>query len=147
MQACADAPRHGQNGTWIHPQLMSAYIELHHQHHAISVEVWHLDDLIAGLYGVLIGKMFFGESMFTTVSDGSKIALACWARYLQAHGGQWIDCQQVTAHLASLGASPMPRAAYFEGSTRLMHAQKLDWQAMCAQTNLLNAFDKTAGAA
>ncbi len=147
MQACADAPRHGQSGTWINPQLMSAYIDLHHQHHAISVEVWQHDDLIAGLYGVLIGTMFFGESMFTTVSDGSKIALACWVHYLQAHGGQWIDCQQVTTHLASLGAAPMARAAYFDGSTRLMRAPELDWQAMCTQSNLLDAFGHTVGIA
>lgn len=146
MQACADAPRHGQNGTWIHPQLIRAYTELHHQQHAISVEVWHHDDLIAGLYGVLIGKMFFGESMFTTVSDGSKIALACWVRYLQAHGGAWIDCQQVTAHLASLGAKPIPRATYFQHSAQLMRALELDWQELCAQTNLLDAFAQTTGA-
>ena len=146
MNACAHAPRHGQNGTWIHPQLIHAYTELHHQHHAISVEVWHNDDLIAGLYGVLIGKMFFGESMFTTVSDGSKIALACWVRYLQAHGGAWIDCQQVTAHLASLGAKPIPRATYFQHSAQLMRALELDWQELCAQTNLLDAFAQTTGA-
>ena len=146
MNACAHAPRHGQNGTWIHPQLIHAYTELHHQHHAISVEVWHNDDLIAGLYGVLIGKMFFGESMFTTVSDGSKIALACWVRYLQAHGGAWIDCQQVTAHLASLGAKPIPRATYFQHSEQLMRALELDWQELCAQTNLLDAFAQTTGA-
>jgi leucyl/phenylalanyl-tRNA--protein transferase len=146
MNACAHAPRHGQNGTWIHPQLIHAYTELHHQHHAISVEVWHHNDLIAGLYGVLIGKMFFGESMFTTVSDGSKIALACWVRYLQAHGGAWIDCQQVTAHLASLGAKPIPRATYFQHSAQLMRALELDWQELCAQTNLLDAFAQTTGA-
>ena len=146
MNACAHAPRDGQNGTWIHPQLISAYTELHQQQHAISVEVWHYDDLIAGLYGVLIGKMFFGESMFTTVSDGSKIALACWVRYLQSQGCEWIDCQQVTAHLASLGAKPIKRSIYFKGSAALMRARELDWQNLCAQTNLLNAFTKSTGA-
>ena len=140
MQACADAPRHGQNGTWIHPQLMSAYIELHHQRHAISVEVWHHDDLIAGLYGVLIGKMFFGESMFTHVSDGSKVALACWVQCLREHGGQWIDCQQVTAHLTRLGARPLAREVFFQRSAEWMHAEPINWSSLCAHDNLLNYF-------
>jgi leucyl/phenylalanyl-tRNA--protein transferase len=146
INACAHTSREGQNGTWINSQLMSAYIELHHQQHAISIEVWHNEDLIAGLYGVLIGKMFFGESMFTTVSDGSKIALACWVRHLQSLGGTWIDCQQVTAHLASLGAKPVKRAAYFKHSAQLMRETELNWHNLCAQTNLLEAFALAKGA-
>lgn len=140
IAACAQVLRHGQSGTWINPQLMAAYTELHRRRRAISVEVWHGDALVAGLYGVMIGKMFFGESMFTTVTDGSKVALACWVRYLRAHGGRWIDCQQVTAHLASLGARALPRAQYFSGARRLMRESDYDWGDVCAQDNLLAAF-------
>ncbi len=146
IEACANATRQGQQGTWINPELAAAYIELHQQQHALSIEVWQEGDLVAGLYGVLIGKMFFGESMFTTVSDGSKIALACWVQHLAALGGEWIDCQQVTAHLASLGACPVPRTEYFERSAELMTQSELDWSALSAQHNLLSAFAPSAQA-
>ena len=140
ISACSETPRVGQGGTWIHTALKNAYIELHHRQRAVSVEVWQHDQLIAGLYGVLIGKMFFGESMFTHVSDGSKIALACWVQCLREHGGAWIDCQQVTAHLASLGARPIARTLFFRRSTELMNAEPLDWPSLSAHDNLLNYF-------
>ena len=140
IQACAQTPRHEQSGTWINPKLAAAYIELHKQQQAISVEVWQKNVLVAGLYGVLIGNMFFGESMFTHVSDGSKIALACWVKQFQSLGGTWIDCQQVTAHLSSLGAHPVPRAKFFEHSAILMTQPQPDWNSISTPSNLLSIF-------
>lgn len=148
MAACANTPRDGQDDTWITPELAKAYIDLHHQRHAVSIEVWRDDlehpnngsELIAGLYGVLIGKMFFGESMFTRVSDGSKVALACWVEYLQQEGFDIIDCQQVTEHLSRLGGAPISRAAFFQRSSKLMRQSPPDWEKMCAADNLLKPF-------
>lgn len=140
INACATTIRAGQDGTWIHRSLKQAYIELHQRQRAVSVEVWHQEQLVAGLYGVLLGKMFFGESMFTHLSDGSKVALACWVQYLREHGGQWIDCQQVTSHLASLGARPIAREVFFHRSAELMQDQPLNWQALRQSDNLLHYF-------
>ena len=140
ISACSETSRTGQDGTWIHTALKNAYIELHRRQCAVSVEVWQHDQLIAGLYGVLIGNMFFGESMFTHVSDGSKVALACWVQYLREHGGTWIDCQQVTSHLASLGARPIARELFFRRSAELMNAEPLAWPSLSAHDNLLNYF-------
>lgn len=114
MRACA-APRDGQRGTWIDEQMIKAYCELHHLGHAHSVETWLDGKLVGGLYGVEIGRMFHGESMFSQVSNASKIALAHLA--LQAEGGEsakygLIDCQMHTPHLASLGARLMPREEF-----------------------------------
>lgn len=146
ISACAETARVGQDGTWIHTALKNAYVELHRRQRAVSVELWQHDQLIAGLYGVLIGKMFFGESMFTHVTDGSKVALACWIKCLREHGCQWIDCQQVTTHLASLGARPMARERFFNGSAQLMAAEPIDWAALGAHDNLLNYFGMQTGA-
>ena len=84
--------------------------------------------------------MFFGESMFTHVSDGSKVALACWVQCLREHGGQWIDCQQVTAHLTRLGARPVAREVFFQRSAEWMRAEPINWSSLCAHDNLLNYF-------
>ncbi len=140
ISACSETPRAGQDGTWIHSALKNAYIELHRRQRAVSVELWQHDQLVAGLYGVLIGKMFFGESMFTHVSDGSKVALACWVQCLREHGGQWIDCQQVTAHLTRLGARPLAREVFFQRSAEWMRAEEINWSSLCAHDNLLNYF-------
>jgi leucyl/phenylalanyl-tRNA--protein transferase len=140
IKACADSARAGQSGTWITDELRSAYTQLHQQQNAVSVEVWQDGVLVAGLYGVLIGRMFFGESMFTTVSDGSKVALACWVDYLNRCGGTLIDCQQVTTHLASMGGAPITQAAFFEWSAQLMAQEALDFAAMAAQPNLLSTY-------
>ncbi|OGT14844.1 MAG: leucyl/phenylalanyl-tRNA--protein transferase [Gallionellales bacterium RIFOXYB12_FULL_54_9] len=105
MRACA-APRDKQRGTWIDEQMIAAYGELHRMGFAHSVEIWMEEKLAGGLYGVSIGQMFYGESMFSRVSNGSKIALA----HLCIHGTPaMIDCQMYTPHLASLGARLMPR--------------------------------------
>jgi leucyl/phenylalanyl-tRNA---protein transferase len=127
IDACAHAQRKDQSGTWINPTLQKAYCELFSQQNALSVELWQNGVLVSGLYGVLIGRMFFGESMFTHISDGSKIALTAWVHYFQANGGQWIDCQQVTAHLTRLGAHPITRRTFFKHSRHLMRMPAMNW--------------------
>ena len=111
MQACA-APRNRQSGTWIHPEMIAAYTQLHQMGLAHSVEVWIDNALVGGLYGVALGKVFFGESMFSTVTDASKIAFVHLVKYLQDWNYDLIDCQIKTAHLASLGAREIPRAEF-----------------------------------
>jgi len=112
IHACAHAPRPGQNGTWIVPEMLAAYTRLHRMGVAHSVEVWAADRLVGGLYGLAIGKMYFGESMFSALPDASKVAL--WALCSRLQSWRWplIDCQQETAHLLSLGAQTMPRAEF-----------------------------------
>jgi leucyl/phenylalanyl-tRNA---protein transferase len=112
MAACATTPRNGQQGTWITAEMQAAYARLHALGHAHSVETWRDGRLIGGLYGVAIGGAFFGESMFSHITDASKIALAHACRFLGARGFGIIDCQMETAHLASLGARPIPRREY-----------------------------------
>ncbi len=111
VEACA-GPRHGESGTWIVPSMQEAYSRLHALGYAHSVETWVDGQLAGGLYGVAIGKMFYGESMFTRVNDGSKIALVHLVRQLAAAGFGMIDCQMETEHLASLGARPIPRREF-----------------------------------
>ena len=111
MQACA-APRSGQGGTWIVPEMVDAYTRLHERGLAHSVESWLDGELAGGLYGVALGKVFFGESMFTRAPDASKVALVQLVERLKAEGYRVIDCQQATAHLASLGAREIPRKAF-----------------------------------
>ena len=111
MRACA-APRGGQSGTWITSDMIAAYSALHQGGIAHSVETWIDGELMGGLYGVALGRMFYGESMFTRATDASKIALAHLARQLQRWGFGLIDCQMQTSHLASLGAREIPRAEF-----------------------------------
>ena len=112
MLACAATPRPDQDGTWIVPELVEAYCALHALGHAHSVETWIDGQLAGGLYGVSIGRMFYGESMFHRVTDASKIAFAHLVRHLVKHGYGMIDCQMHTTHLASLGAREIPRAEF-----------------------------------
>lgn len=114
IAACSNTPRAGQSGTWIGPEIISAYQDLHAAGHAHSVETWIQGRLVAGLYCVAIGRAVFGESMFTEISDGSKIALAALVAFCRQHGIPLVDCQQVTRHLASLGAAPVSRADFAE---------------------------------
>ncbi len=111
MRACAGPRRSGQ-GTWISEDIIRGYCGLHQMGYAHSSELWLDGELMAGAYGVAIGRMFFGESMFTRVTDGSKIALAYLVEFLLKNGVAMIDCQQETPHLASLGAMPMRRADF-----------------------------------
>jgi leucyl/phenylalanyl-tRNA--protein transferase len=112
IAACATTPRAGQRGTWIVPALRRAYTEWHHAGGAHSVETWVDGRLVGGLYGVGLGTMFFGESMFAHATDASKIALAALVAFCHAHGIAMIDCQQATAHLASFGAHEIARADF-----------------------------------
>ena len=128
MAACAGAPRRGQTGTWIGPAMRAAYEALHTAGHAHSVEVWVDECLVAGLYCVGIGRALFGESMFTTVTDGSKIALAALVAWCRHHQLAFIDCQQQTAHLASLGATPIPRAQFLHALQALVGQAPPPWR-------------------
>jgi leucyl/phenylalanyl-tRNA--protein transferase len=120
MEACA-APRDSQAGTWIVPEMIEAYCRLHELGWAHSVETWVDGELAGGLYGVAMGRMFFGESMFSRTRDASKLALVHLARTLQADGFGLIDCQMSTAHLASLGAREIPRREFTRRVTELIH--------------------------
>ena len=119
LAACA-APRAGASGTWITPQMLAAYQGLHELGHAHSVETWIDGQLAGGLYGVALGRAFFGESMFTRRTDGSKIAIVTLAAQLAAWGYPLIDCQMRTAHLASLGAVEIPRRQFVDAVQRLV---------------------------
>ncbi|MCQ4166284.1 leucyl/phenylalanyl-tRNA--protein transferase [Tahibacter harae] len=111
MQACA-APRPGQSGTWISPAMLAAYGQLHRLGHAHSVEVFTGGELVGGIYGVAIGRMFYGESMFSAAGNGSKVALLALARLLARRGWPLIDAQVSSDHLTTLGAYEMPRREF-----------------------------------
>jgi leucyl/phenylalanyl-tRNA---protein transferase len=111
---CAHTPRHGQPGTWIVKEMIDAYINLHKAGFAHSVETWVNGKLVGGLYCVSIGNTLFGESMFAHQTDTSKIALSALVAFARAQGLTWIDCQQNTKHLASLGALEMPRSDFLD---------------------------------
>lgn len=111
MEACAE-PRRGQAGTWIHPAMVAAYSRLHEAGLAHSVETWIGGRLAGGLYGVALGRAFFGESMFARETDASKIALVALVRQLARWRFGLIDCQMNTPHLASFGAREVPRAEF-----------------------------------
>ncbi len=112
VQACASAPRRGQDGTWITSDMQAAYAELHRLGHAHSVEVYHDGRLVGGLYGVALGRMFFGESMFSAESGASQVALAALAHRLRDWGWPLIDAQVGNPHLARLGAEAWPRPSF-----------------------------------
>jgi len=120
MRACA-APRAGQDGTWIHEDMIAAYSALHRMGHAHSVEAWKDGELVGGLYGMAIGRMFYGESMFSRHSDASKVALAHLAAQLHRWNFRMIDCQMNTPHLASLGAREISRAEFIRRLQELIH--------------------------
>ncbi len=114
IRACAEAPRPGQDGTWIVPEMMHAYERLHTLGFAHSIEVWEQGELAGGLYGVLLGRVFFGESMFHTRSDASKAAVVWLTAWLSGLGVELVDCQQTTPHMLRLGAEEMPRGEFLE---------------------------------
>ena len=111
VAGCAE-PRLDQDGTWITPQIFEAYAELARLGFAHSVETWEGDELVGGLYGVAIGRMFFGESMFARRSDASKVAFVSMLARLESWGMPLVDCQVPTSHLASLGGREIPRAEF-----------------------------------
>lgn len=122
MEHCASAVRPGQYGTWITPAVVDAYVALHAAGFAHSVEAWQDGVLIGGLYGVAIGRMFFGESMFARAPDASKVALTHLVDRLRSNGMPLIDCQQETAHLARFGARPIARAEFASQVSALVHS-------------------------
>jgi leucyl/phenylalanyl-tRNA---protein transferase len=110
--ACAEERERSGEGTWIGPEMQAAYLELHRRGYAHSVECWQGEELVGGLYGVSLGRGFFGESMFHRRTDASKVAFVQLARRLAAAGFAFLDCQLPTPHLASLGARQLPRAEF-----------------------------------
>lgn len=116
MRSCAQVDRtaQGQDSTWITEAMVEAYVRLHELGFAHSFETYCADELVGGLYGVSLGPFFFGESMFHTVTDASKVAMARLVEFCREHHFRLIDAQQQTAHLASLGARPIPRSQYLD---------------------------------
>lgn len=114
ITGCSNAPRDGQDGTWIVPDMIEAYIALHEAGYAHSAEAWQNGELVGGLYGVSLGACFFGESMFAKATDASKAAFITLTRKLGNAGFAVIDCQIQTNHLESLGAEHIPRIEYLE---------------------------------
>lgn len=117
IAACANTPRRGQGGTWLTPQMQAAYCRLHELGYAHSIEVCWQGQLVGGLYGVAIGRAFFGESMFHHRTDASKIALVGLVNVLKQRGFSLIDCQQATAHLLAMGARTWDRSAFLDALT------------------------------
>ncbi len=128
IRTCAQVSRHGQPGTWILPPMVEAYTRLHATGHAHSVETWVDGRLAGGLYCVALGKAVFGESMFTRIPDASKIALAALVGFCRHHGIEAIDCQQNTAHLATLGAAEVPRSVFLAHIGQARHAAPVEWR-------------------
>ena len=117
IHACSE-PRKDEDGTWITSEMQAAYFALHAQGHAHSVEVWQQDQLVGGLYGIAIGQLFFGESMFSRTSNASKVGFVTLVSALKAAGFVLIDCQMPTAHLISLGAKSIRRSEFSEYLTQ-----------------------------
>jgi len=114
IYACKEMPREGQDGTWITDEVETAYNTLHQLGYAHSAEAWHDDQLAGGLYGIRLGRFFFGESMFSRESNASKFAFIKYVQQLQQEGIQLIDCQVYTPHLESLGARMISRKEFIE---------------------------------
>jgi len=124
IDACA-APRDADGGgTWITTEMRDAYLELHRQGFAHSIETWFHDELVGGLYGVQLGAVFFGESMFSRDSDASKVALSGLVRRAATRGIEVIDCQMPTRHLGSLGSRPIPRSEFLALLARLIDSRE-----------------------
>jgi leucyl/phenylalanyl-tRNA--protein transferase len=122
IAACAEAPRPGQRGTWITDDMLSAYCELHTLGFAHSCEAWLDGELVGGIYGVSLGRAFFGESMFARASDASKVALVYLVRQIEAWGFDFLDCQAHTPHTERLGARECPRDDFLDALDRALEA-------------------------
>jgi leucyl/phenylalanyl-tRNA--protein transferase len=132
IRACA-GPRPGQDGTWITEAMIATYVELHRRGVAHSVEAWRDGKLAGGLYGIALGRVFFGESMFAREADASKVAFVHLVERLRRDGVPLVDCQQETSHLAGFGARPIPRRAFAALLAQLIHsdAPPAPWIAGC----------------
>lgn len=141
IQTCAKIPRAGQPGTWITDDMIAAYTRLHQLGHAHCVEAWDGDALIGGIYGIGVGRMFFGESMFSLASGGSKAALLGLCHFISQHGGDWLDAQVVSSHLLRLGVMTLDRTTFQHGLTERCQGHVLhgSWQTKLNQplTDLL----------
>jgi leucyl/phenylalanyl-tRNA--protein transferase len=127
IAACANAPRNGQSGTWIVPDMMAAYSKLHQAGHAHSVETWVNGKLVGGLYCVNLGGMVFGESMFAHQTDASKIALAALVAFCKAKDISMVDCQQNTQHLSSFGACEITRELFASHVSQQTRRANPEW--------------------
>lgn len=121
MKACSKSKRLGQTGTWISPKMINAYCDLYQLGHAICMESWLNNQLVGGCYGVIINKMFYGESMFHTQTDASKVAFVHLVNHLQNQGIGMIDCQMHTPLLASFGAREIEREEFMQNLTKLVN--------------------------
>lgn len=130
ITACQKAYRPGQHGTWITEEMLEAYCQLHELGFAHSVEVWKGKELVGGLYGLALGRIFFGESMFARVSNASKFGFISLVRRLHERSYTLIDCQQETRHLASLGAQSIPRSTFLQylAENDLKKTEKGKWK-------------------
>jgi leucyl/phenylalanyl-tRNA--protein transferase len=126
ITACAESRTGTNEGTWIVDEMIAAYCKLHESGLAHSVEAWMDGQLAGGLYGVSIGRCFFGESMFTRISNASKVALVGLVKYLQSLHFDWIDCQVTTAHLLSFGAHEIPRSRFLDELAIALKAPTLE---------------------
>ncbi|WP_075181208.1 leucyl/phenylalanyl-tRNA--protein transferase [Pantoea sp. 1.19] len=133
-QVVAGCAGERDEGTWITPEVRRAWLQLFQLGHAHSVEVWHEEELIGGLYGLALGRLFCGESMFSRTANASKIALMLFCRYFQQQGGELIDCQVLNPHTASLGARDIARADYLQ---QLMLLQSLPLSSDCWRARTL----------
>ncbi len=143
IAACAIAPRAGQRGTWITPAMQRGYRELHRLGHAHSIEVFDGSQLVGGLYGVSVGRLFCGESMFSAASGASSVALAAIARFLHGRGWPLIDAQVPNAHTRQLGVETWPRSTYLQALAKLRDADEVagSWTSAfgrCAASGLAN---------
>lgn len=136
MLGCA-APRRDQPGTWITSDIIEAYCTLHRLGYAHSSEAWLDGELVGGAYGICLGKMFYGESMFARVSDASKMAFLHLVQHLRQQGVKMIDCQQETAHLARFGAKPIPRSQFISEMSLAQIAGTVEFPT--AAKNLIDA--------
>jgi len=130
IRGCSAAPRPDQDGTWITEEMIDGFVGLHRAGHAHSIEAWEGDELVGGLYGVALGGLFCGESMFTTRPDASKVAFVHLVEKLRTRGFRVIDCQMETEHLARFGARDISRAAYMEELDRCLEMEDVvgDWR-------------------
>ena len=128
IRSCARSAENGQPGTWITHEMQLAYEAWHLVGQAHSIETWMNGELVGGLYGINLGKMFFGESMFSRANDASKIAFVYLVAFLKRRGVDWIDCQMKTDHLASLGAKVIPRPEFLQHVHQRVRQPELVWQ-------------------
>jgi leucyl/phenylalanyl-tRNA--protein transferase len=126
IRSCSSIRRSQDEGTWITDEMIDAYIRLHKAGYALSVEAWDGDELAGGLYGVILGKAFFGESMFAKKSDASKVAFVKLAERLKQLSFELIDCQVTTPHLARFGAREIPRTEFIKRLKRALRASDKD---------------------